>query len=106
MKWFLFFKAFSNIVTWVRCFVFSVRFQSPKYSRAMANMADESSDNIWARKFLTLETRVKQIELVSCSNVLFLRILFFVEMYLTFNVLARKTLRLLNKFIEMFLLNS
>ena len=68
------------------------------------NMADESSDNIWARKFLTLETRVKQIELVSCSNVLFFRILFFVEMYLTFN--ARKTLRLLSKFIEMFLLNS
>ena len=103
MKWFLFFKAFSNIVTWVRCFVFSVRFQSPKYSRAMANMVDESSDNIWARKFLTLETRVKQIELVSCSNVLFFRILF-VEMYLTFN--ARKMLRLLSKFIEMFLLNS
>lgn len=54
-------------------------FQSPQYSRAMANMADESSDNIWARKFLTLETRVKQIELVSAVISLFFHVLFFAK---------------------------
>jgi hypothetical protein len=35
---------------------------------AIGNMADEGTDNIWKRKFLTLESRVKLVELVSLQS--------------------------------------